>query len=217
MNVAIILSGGVGKRFASDIPKQYMDLCGKPVIEYVLEAALNSKSIDQIVLVMDDKYKSYIKQYENKKVHIVPNGKERLYSIKNGLDFIKENFKSCNNIIILQAVSPFITSKLIDKYINLLNYYDVITTAEKCPGELFNIKNYEKLNRNDFYFCQSPEAFKFKELYECIDTKSIYSELIYHYIEKPKICYYTDFEDNVKLTFKSDLEYAKFLMLNKED
>ena len=216
MNIAIILSGGCGKRFNAPIPKQYLDLCGKPVIEYVIEAALKAKKIDAIVLVIDEQYLPYIKERNNTKIHITNNGKERLNSVKNGLDYIKANF-DCNKIIITQSVSPFITPKIIDDYMDLLDEYDVVTTAEKCTGEIFNIDNYEKLDRNSFYFCQSPEAFKFSELYANIDLNSAYSELIYHYPNEPKICYYLDFQNNVKLTYQSDLEYCKFLIKNKSN
>lgn len=217
MNVAIILSGGVGSRFGSKIPKQYLDLCGKPVINYVMEAAFSSETIDEIVLVIDKEYLPLVDIKENKKVHIVPNGKERVYSVKNALDFIKEEIPECNNIIILQAVSPFVTPHLIEKYFEALNIYDVVTTAEKCVGEIFNVNKYEKINRKDYYFCQSPEAFKFKDLYQALDVNSPYTELIYHYKKEPKIYYYFDFENNIKLTYKADLEYANFLMKNLKE
>lgn len=217
MNVALILSGGSGKRFGSDIPKQYLDLCGKPVIEYVIDTALNNKEIEEIVLVINENYLSYIKEINNKKIHIVKEGKERLDSVKNGLDYIKNNFNDCEKIIILQAVSPFVTNDIINTYFEKLNEYDVVTTAEKCPGELFNVEQYEKFDRNKYYFCQSPEAFKFNELYNNLDVNSKYSELIYHYPEEPKIYFYLDFHNNVKLTFQSDLEYAEFLMQKKNN
>ena len=216
MNAAIVLSGGSGKRFGANKPKQYMDLCGRPVIDYVIDAALNANKIDEIVLVIDKEYKHYVEKIDNSKIHTTNNGKERLNSVKNGLDYIKENYPNCDRIIIVQAVSPFITSKLIDEYIDFLDEYDVVTTAEKCPGEIFNIEEYKKRNRDNYYFCQSPEAFKFNDLYKYIDTESKYSELIYHYDIEPKIKFYTDFNNNVKLTFQSDLEYCKFLMMNNK-
>lgn len=216
MNVATVLSGGCGKRFGADRPKQYMDLCGRPVIDYVIDAALAAKTIDEVVLVIDDEYKHYVEKIDDERIHTTNNGKERLYSVKNGLDYVKANFTSCDKIIITQAVSPFITPELIDEYIELLNEYDVVTTAEKCPGEIFNIDDYKKRDREKYYFCQSPEAFRFDELYKYIDTESKFSELIYHYEDKPKIKFYTDFKDNVKLTFPGDLEYCKFLMMNRK-
>ena len=110
-----------------------------------------------------------------------------------------------------------ITSKIVEDYINYLGEYDVVTTAEKCPGELFNIKAYEPLERDNYYFCQSPEAFKFNDIYKYLDTNSKYSELIYHYQKKPNIMFYTDFKNNIKITFKEDLDYCKFLLENREE
>ena len=53
------------------IPKQYLDLCGKPVIDYVLDTAYNSKLIDDIVLVLDKQYLSRVNLSKKKKTHIV--------------------------------------------------------------------------------------------------------------------------------------------------
>ena len=61
MTCIIVMSGGVGNRFGSDLPKQDNLLLGKPIIDYVLEACLKSKKTDRIVVVMDDSYKSYSK------------------------------------------------------------------------------------------------------------------------------------------------------------
>lgn len=215
MNVAVLLSGGKGTRFGGDIPKQYMDLCGRPVVNYVIDAVFESKKINELVLVIDDEMKEYIEDINNEHIHCVPNGKERLYSVKNGLDYIKNHYPNCERTIIVQATSPFITGKIIDDYINCLDEYDVVTTAKKCPGEIFNINNYKRRERDEYYFCESPEAFKFDELYKYIDTESKYSELIYHYDYEPKIKFYTEFKNNIKLTFYEDLEHCEFLMQKK--
>ena len=101
---------------------------------------------------------------------------------------------------------------MIDEYFALLDTYDAVTTAEKCPGELFNREQFARYDRNQFYFCQSPEAFHFADLDRYLDVRSPYSELIYHYPGTPNVCFYTAFQNNVKLTFASDLDYAEFLM-----
>ena len=50
------MSGGVGSRFGANMPKQYVKLSGKPVIEYVLEAALSAEKVDKVVVVMDKQF-----------------------------------------------------------------------------------------------------------------------------------------------------------------
>ena len=53
MNIALILSGGVGKRFAANLPKQYNLINEKPVIDYVIEACMKSKLTDKVIVVCD--------------------------------------------------------------------------------------------------------------------------------------------------------------------
>lgn len=215
MNIAIILSGGVGKRFGGNIPKQYNDLCGKPVIQYVIDAACKSKKIDKYVLVIDKQYLNHVILPNDKDFHIVENGTERVNSVINAISYINEKYNECEKVIILQAVSPFVTEKIIDDYIDLLDNYDVVTTASECTGELFLKESYLPIERKDYYFCQSPEAFHFKDLKDNIDVNSKYTELIYHYKKTPRICFYTDFKKNIKLTIPADMEYAKFLIMQE--
>ena len=49
MNIIIIMSGGVGNRFGANIPKQYCKLNGRPVIDYVIDAAKGSKVADKVI------------------------------------------------------------------------------------------------------------------------------------------------------------------------
>ena len=65
MNIALILSGGVGKRFAANLPKQYNLINGKPVIDYVIEACIKSKLTDKTIVVCDPSCKQFSKYLEN--------------------------------------------------------------------------------------------------------------------------------------------------------
>ena len=215
MNAVLLLSGGVGKRFGASLPKQYQMLCGKPVIRYVLQAALAAPSVDQIVIVMHDEYRSFLGDVSDPRIRFAPAGQERLDSVRSGLDGVRALGEACEKLLILQAVNPFMTTEMIEDYFRLLDTHDVVTTAEKCPGELFNKEHFEKIDRNLFYFCQSPEAFHFNDLDRYLDVRSPYSELIYHYPTAPKIAFYTEFHNNVKLTYMSDLQFAEFLMREK--
>ena len=55
-NVVLVMSGGSGTRFGADRPKQYCDMKGRPVIEYVLDACKLSKNTDQVVIVTAQEY-----------------------------------------------------------------------------------------------------------------------------------------------------------------
>jgi 2-C-methyl-D-erythritol 4-phosphate cytidylyltransferase len=104
MNIALILSGGVGKRFAANLPKQYNLINGKPVIDYVIEACMKSKLTDKIIVVCDPSCKQFSKYLENDEIETVVNGKERYDSLNNGVKYIKEHY-DCQNICILDAAA----------------------------------------------------------------------------------------------------------------
>ena len=61
MNIALIVSGGVGKRFDAPIPKQYLPLQGKRVISFVVDAARQSKLADTILVAAHKEYEEMIR------------------------------------------------------------------------------------------------------------------------------------------------------------
>lgn len=212
MNIAIILAGGKGNRFGTKLPKQYNDINGKSIIDYVISAAKKASTIDKIVVVMNEEYKEYAKELNNEIV-TVPNGKERNYSINNGLEYIKKHYENCDNIIILDGVAPLITPQIIDEYINLLNENDVVVTAKKITGELANY-NLDKLNRNDYCIIHSPEAYRLNLLLQYFNPESPYTELAYQLPQNIKLYFNFDFHYNIKITYKYELLYCRELLNN---
>ena len=88
---AIVLSAGQGKRMGSAIQKQYIELSGKPIIFYTLDAFQKSAIIDDIVLVVGEGQENWVRdeiveKYQLTKVRsIIPGGKERYDSVWAGL------------------------------------------------------------------------------------------------------------------------------------
>lgn len=90
-NIAIVLSAGQGSRMHSDVPKQYMELCGMPVIAWSLKAFQEFDPVDEIILVTSEEDIDYcrceiVEKYRYDKVtRIVPGGAERYLSVWEGL------------------------------------------------------------------------------------------------------------------------------------
>ena len=103
----MIMAGGVGKRFGANLPKQYLKINDKPVIDYVIEAANKSKLTDKILVVMDKEYITYSNYLKSGSYDIAPNGKERYDSIKSGFDYINEHY-DCQKVVIVDAVAPLL-------------------------------------------------------------------------------------------------------------
>ena len=60
--IAVVLAAGQGKRMGGTIQKQYMDLCGKPVLYYTLKAFEESEVIDQVILVLGKEEKDQVRE-----------------------------------------------------------------------------------------------------------------------------------------------------------
>ncbi len=111
---AIVLAGGRGRRMNSDMPKQYLEIDGKPIIYYTLKA-FQTSPVDTIVLVvgkdeMEYCRKEIVEHYGfDKVVHIVEGGAERYHSVYNGLQYVQ----SCDYVLIHDGARPFITEGVI--------------------------------------------------------------------------------------------------------
>lgn len=210
MNVALIMSGGVGKRFGSDLPKQYNTIKGRPIIDYVIDACKKSKLTDRIVVVCDPSCVGYSEYLKNGEVDIALNGNERCYSLNNGLKFIEEHY-DCDKVCIFDAVAPFVYPRLIDEYFSKLDEYDCVITSQKITGELGNY-DYDILQRSDYYISQSPEAFRFKLLMKYFDPEFPSSELANQLPKNTKRYLNFDFKMNLKITYDFDLRYAEYMI-----
>ena len=63
MNIAIILAGGTGSRVGAGIPKQFIEVLGKPILVYCLETFERNAEVDGIVLVCHEQYMWIAEQY----------------------------------------------------------------------------------------------------------------------------------------------------------
>ena len=210
MNIALILSGGVGKRFASDLPKQYNLINGKPVIDYVIEACQNSKLTDKVIVVCDPSCKQFSKYLENDEVETIVNGKERYDSLNNGIEFIKEHY-NCKNICILDAAAPLVYPGLLDEYFTKLDEYECAITCRKITGEIGNYHN-DIFVRDDYYLMQSPEAFHFELITKHFRPDFYSSELVYQMPKETTRYLNFNFNHHIKITYDTYLICAEALI-----
>jgi len=87
---AIVLASGKGERFESDLPKQFLDICGKPVLAHSLDAFERNKNVDEIIVVSHTGYwdlaDEIVAKYNYKKVKkVIAGGKTRKDSAYNGI------------------------------------------------------------------------------------------------------------------------------------
>lgn len=109
MNIGVILAGGIGSRFKSDKPKQYIKLNGKEIIEYTVNAFKKSNRIDHILCVLDTNTLQEGRIEKKYNIKCIQGGDTRNASLKNALDYIKDSYKNVTNIFIHEAARPFNT------------------------------------------------------------------------------------------------------------
>jgi 2-C-methyl-D-erythritol 4-phosphate cytidylyltransferase len=90
---AVIVAGGSGKRMGADIPKQFLELAGKPVLMHTIEKFKTFDDSMEIVTVLPENQLRYWAELQKKYSFTVPNtlvkgGKSRFFSVRNGLEFV---------------------------------------------------------------------------------------------------------------------------------
>lgn len=172
MNIAIITAGGSGKRMRSSIPKQFIEVNGKPIILYTLETFNNHPEIDVVIVVCTKQWMKRLQMmvnraYLEKVVKIVEGGEEGQQSIYNGLcaaeEWCNENSIAVSDTIVLihDAVRPLVTPKLISKNIDDVNKFGNSITVVH-PTETFLLKEngmQRLLRRDDILIVRAPQCF----------------------------------------------------------
>jgi 2-C-methyl-D-erythritol 4-phosphate cytidylyltransferase/2-C-methyl-D-erythritol 2,4-cyclodiphosphate synthase len=211
MNIAVLMSAGVGRRFGEETPKQYQLIGGRQVISYVIDTIRKAKTIDKLLIVANMEYKDLI--HNTYGAEFVEGGKERNNSLRNALEYIKRNYP-CKKIIVLDAVRPLIKAEVIDSFIDSLDKHMVVATAKKVTDSL-GCYDMHTVDRDRYYLLSSPEAFDFDLIYDKMDGNSPLVEVIQQFPEGIDTYLYFDYINNFKITYKQDLRLAE-LMLKDE-
>ena len=208
-NYFIILASGQSKRFNSNKPKQFNIYKNKALFKHSVEKAIKSKLFKKIILVTSNNKK--IKEKFPKNILIIKGGKERSDSSLIALKYIKK-FKP-TNVLIHDAARPNFTLKLLNNLIKQLkNNKAVIPAINPRDSIKYKVKTqHYNLNRNNSYLTQTPQAFKFKDLYKIsIKHKNKVTDEATLFIENNlKIKFIKGENFNNKITFKEDIKNNK--------
>ncbi len=204
-NYFIILASGQSKRFNSNKLKQYIIYKNKPLFEHSIKKALESKLFKKIILVVNNK--KQINKKFSKNVVIIKGGKERSDSSLIGLKYIKK-FKP-SNVLIHDAARPNFSLHLLKNLVKSLKKNKaVIPTVNtkdsikyKVKKQLFN------LNRDHSFSTQTPQAFRFNDLYNLsIKQKIKIQDEATLFIENNlKVKFIKGENSNNKITYKEDI------------
>lgn len=170
-NIAIVIAGGSGKRMGLNIPKQFVNIKGKPVIIYTLEAFEKLPQIDAIEIVCikgwEDTLRDYLKKYNINKVKwIVEGGETGQESIRNGVYNLEGIIDNEDNVIIHDGVRPMLDEEIILDVIAKCNLYGNGISSMPYNEQIF-IKDDEEstsnyIPRETLRRMVTPQAYNFK-------------------------------------------------------
>lgn len=170
MNIALILSGGVGHRLGADVPKQYLRVGGKTIISYCMETFEKCQDISAIQIVAEESWRNSISDGGFRKLRgFSKPGENRQLSILNGLRDICTYASEDDIVIIHDAARPLVSEKMLvtlieaakkcDGAIPILPMKDTVYLSEE--GRITSL-----LDRNRVVAGQAPESFVLGKYYQ---------------------------------------------------
>lgn len=232
-NIAVVLSGGTGARIGMAIPKQYIELAGKPVIVYTLECLERCACVEGVIVAAAPEWRAEILRWKEKfsltkLLGAAPAGTNRQLSIRNGLltaeEFVDED--KLSGVIIQDAVRPLTSTELMTRLIEGLREAPAVMPALPITDTTYTSHDGQwvdgLLDRSTLFAGQAPEAFRYwpyLELYRDTPEETLCSmsgscQLPYNRGWKVKII--SGEQGNVKITYAGDLKTCEKLLTEGE-
>jgi 2-C-methyl-D-erythritol 4-phosphate cytidylyltransferase len=159
---AIIVAGGSGSRMESGIPKQFLQLNGRPVLMHTIDVFYSSSLVPEIIVVLSTDFHSYWEKLCLEHDFIIPHqvvngGEHRYHSVKNGLAQVKGPAM----VAIHDAVRPCVNLDVIDSAFRQAELLGNAVTAVKSRDSVRQKTETGSLslNREDIYLVQTPQVF----------------------------------------------------------
>lgn len=231
MNYLILIAGGIGNRLGAGIPKQFVDVLGKPVIVYTLQKFQEHPMIDAIELVCVEGYQEYLMQLIkdngiDKVIKIVTGGSEYERSIMNGVAGLDGIAQPDDVIMVHWSASPFVSEDIITDNIRVCkekgnaiaasySYLLYGTNDGDCAKHT--------INRESFMTLSAPQSFLYKiikDVYNQVEEKNMF-EFVEHHTTALMTSlgiplYFSKGSNaNIKITTKEDLDLFRGYLLNK--
>lgn len=221
MALAVLVAAGLGRRLGVPGPKFELELAGKPLVLYSLEALQAAGSVGSIVLVapagrVREWRESVRLEPISKLMAIVEGGQSRQESVANGLAAAGEP----GIALVHDAARPLVTPSLIDRVCDIPGGFDgvipcvpVTDTVKQVEGGLV----VATLDRDRLAAAQTPQAFRFealKQAHEAAAADRFRGTDDASLVERAggRVAVVEGSRDNIKVTYPEDVERARALL-----
>lgn len=170
MEAGIILGGGLGKRFGGDMPKQFLELAGKKIIQHSIEKFADA--VDIIVLVVHNDWLDFAKEHLDYPILFTVGGDTRQMSVYNGLILLKDF--NIDVVAIHDGARPMFSIDLLKSCLKSAHQNSSGIAAIPATDTLVEVEANNKiinfLDRSKIYNIQTPQAYDYKMIMQAHQT-----------------------------------------------
>jgi len=218
---AIIPAAGRGKRIGASVPKQFLEIQGRPLLHHTLTVFASCKLIDYVVLVMpradvDEMGEDWLNKYEIVR-KVVVGGEQRQDSVYNGFSFLEEG---TDIVVVHDGVRPFTTPQMIIATVEAAQQHGAAITAIPVSDTVKQAADgfvKQTVSRDGLWRVQTPQAFQcglLQQAFKKAKKDSYYGtdegSLVEYLGERVKIV--PGSELNIKISRKEDLVLGESLL-----
>lgn len=209
--VAVIIgAGGSGRRMAAPVPKQFLKMGGKTILEKSVDAFRDLEAVDRVFVVIPHGYGDMCRSLLGEEVTIVEGGHERQDSIYAALKALEtEDYGGEDVVLIHDGVRPFVTREIIENVISAAFENGAAIAAVPTRDTIRHLDE-GTLDRSRLYNVQTPQGFRYPVIMRAFEkamTDGYYgtddASLVERLGMQVKIVAGSD--ENIKITTRADL------------
>lgn len=225
---AVIVAGGRGRRMNRDVPKQYIEIAGIPILVRTLQVFAAVPRMDVLVLVVPESDIAHCRSrmllpYDlHEKVSLVQGGADRQDSVANGLSYLESlGFPDGGIVLIHDAVRPFVDGRIIDACLAGAFIHGAAVPGVPVVDTLKRADSRRQVNdtvsRENLYQIQTPQAFRFQVIRAAHahagdrDYRGTDDASLVEYMQTP-VYLIQGSRHNIKITTPEDLDLGHYLL-----
>lgn len=240
VNIGFVIAGGVGARMGASVPKQFIEVEGKEVIFYTLEAFQRCEDIDAIVVACLEGRRSMLlsgaekygitKMLDQPEQGVVKGGETGMGSLRNGMNYMRKYYHPDSIVVIHDAVRPLISDRIISANVKSVEKYGTAVTAVPATEALLAMERKgsdqaaKVVDRDMIARTQTPQSLRLRQfiwaheeamkrgIHDSVATCTLLIELggAVHLVPGEAT--------NFKLTTQDDIKLMKaYILLDREE
>lgn len=222
---AVIPAAGVGQRMAADVPKQYLPLAGRTVIDWTVSKLLEVPSVQGIMVALgkDDPYWQYTEYATHPAVVRVNGGEQRCDSVLNALEELSNKTSHECWVLVHDAARPCVSAQDINRLMDMVEEQQLVGGLLGMPVR-DTMKRADNLNqisttvdRDGLWHAFTPQMFRLGELRAALSQALAAGVQITDEASAMEWAGHQPLMvegrgDNIKITRPADLELAEFYL-----